>query len=276
MTVRVVVTNDDGIQSPGISTLAAALVRAGYSVMVIAPDHDASGTGAALGQISKSHPVDFTRWNLEGVDAPAYALAGPPALCVVAADREAFGSRPEVVVSGINAGLNPGRSALHSGTVGAALAAQNFGLKGLAVSLQSSGEWHWDTAADLAVDMMPTLLEGPPKSMLNLNVPGIPASEVRGVRWASLAEFGSIRSVVTHVTDDQIHFDYVSSGADFAADTDVATVQAGYAAITSLHGTSEVWQSQSQIGQVLTAGDRVSGASAGHALVPSRAFRPAM
>ena len=108
-------TNDDGIDAPGIHAVANALAGAGYEVVVIAPAHDCSGFGAALGPLHVTGKIDFERESLDGIDA--FRVDGPPALCVFAACLGGFGDRPELVVSGINAGANTGRAILHSGTL---------------------------------------------------------------------------------------------------------------------------------------------------------------
>jgi 5'-nucleotidase len=137
--MKVLVTNDDGVASPGLHELAAALVAAGYDVIVVAPDRDMSGSAAALGQIHVDEEIEAEPVDLPGLDGvPAYAVDGPPGLCVLAARLGGFGEPPQLVVSGINPGCNAGRAILHSGTVGAALTAANFGCRGLAVSLDVS------------------------------------------------------------------------------------------------------------------------------------------
>jgi 5'-nucleotidase len=137
--MKVLVTNDDGVASPGLHELAAALVAAGYDVVVAAPDRDMSGSAAAIGQIHIDEEIEAQPVDLPGLDGvPAYAVDGPPGLCVLAARLGGFGEPPQLVVSGINPGCNTGRAILHSGTVGAALTAANFGCRGLAVSLDVS------------------------------------------------------------------------------------------------------------------------------------------
>lgn len=134
--MKILVTNDDGIESAGLHALVRALVDAGRDVLVVAPDRDMSGSGAAIGQIHVDQHIDAERVDLPGLPGvPAYAVDGPPGLCVLAARLGGFGDPPEVVVSGINPGCNTGRAVLHSGTVGAALTAANFGGRGLAVSI---------------------------------------------------------------------------------------------------------------------------------------------
>jgi 5'-nucleotidase len=132
----VLVTNDDGVESAGLHALVRALVDAGHDVLVVAPATDMSGSGAAIGRIHLDQHIDAEKVELPGLaGVPAYAVDGPPGLCVLAARLGGFGVRPDLVVSGINPGCNTGRAVLHSGTVGAALTAANFGGRGLAVSI---------------------------------------------------------------------------------------------------------------------------------------------
>ncbi len=240
--MRVLVTNDDGIDSEGIQVLARALAADGYEVTVVAPDRDWSGAGASLGAVNLDK--ELATQQVELPDAPhveAWAVSAPPAMTVVLGRMGAFGAPPQLVVSGINAGLNTGRAILHSGTVGAALAAQNFGLSGLAVSLDVSDPWYWETAASLAVEVLPRLIEAPPRSVLNLNVPARPREEVAGVRWARLAPFGAVRSAVSTTPEGRISFELVPTGEEPPPDSDNGAVQAGYASLTTLVGIVEAW-----------------------------------
>jgi 5'-nucleotidase len=137
--MKVLVTNDDGVGSPGLHALARALVDDGFDVIVVAPDREMSGSAAAIGQVHVNEGIDAERVELPRLDGvPAYAVAGPPGLCVLTARLGGFGDPPDLVVSGINPGCNTGRAVLHSGTVGAALTAANFGCRGLAVSIDVS------------------------------------------------------------------------------------------------------------------------------------------
>jgi broad specificity polyphosphatase/5'/3'-nucleotidase SurE len=99
------------------------------------------------------------------------------------------------VLSGINHGVNVGRSVLHSGTVGAALTASQLGISALAVSLRVGAEPDpWESAADLAVTLIPMLAAAPVRTVLNLNVPHLPLADIRGVRWARVSGAGLIKS----------------------------------------------------------------------------------
>jgi 5'-nucleotidase len=240
--MRILVTNDDGIESEGIQVLARFISEAGHDVVVVAPDGEASGSGAALGNLQPDNDLRVRKVAIDGLaSGEAWALEGTPALCVVAARLGAFGPPPELVVSGINAGLNTGRSLLHSGTVGAALTAQNFGLSGLAVSIDATDEWHWDTAAAIAVEVLDQVIAAPARSVVNLNVPGRPRAEVLGTRWARLAPLGAVRASVSARTDDHVQFELIPTGFVPAEDTDQGSVEAGWAALTTLVGLVEAW-----------------------------------
>lgn len=249
--MRIQVTNDDGIDSEGLQVLAARLARTGHEVVVIAPDRDWSGAGAALGMIRPDEHLDVKRVTIDAApEVEAWALAGPPALTVVAARLGAFGPPPELVVSGINAGLNTGRSILHSGTVGAVLAGQNFGLSGLAVSVDDADRWCWETAAEVAAEVLDLVIDAPPRSALNLNVPAVRSrAGVRGVRWGTLAPFGAVRAAVTSAAGappdaDRLQFELIATGYEPAGDTDQGLVDAGYASLTTLVGVTEAWPTE--------------------------------
>ncbi|HEY1737453.1 MAG TPA: 5'/3'-nucleotidase SurE [Acidimicrobiia bacterium] len=235
-------TNDDGIESEGLHVLARTIAKAGHDTVVVAPNSDRSGVGAALGLVHADQHLDSRRVEVVDLDVPAYALDGPPGMCVVAARLGAFGDPPEMVVSGINAGLNTGRSILHSGTVGAALTAQNFGISGLAVSVDAdreSGVWPWSMAADLAVEVLDRFADAPARTVINLNVPG--RAPVLGVRWARLAAFGAARAAIAETPDGRLQFELQTTGATPAPDSDQGVVEAGYASITTIVGIAEAW-----------------------------------
>ncbi len=246
--MRILVTNDDGVDSVGIHVLAAALAASGeHQVLVVAPSTDQSGTGAALGRFSSSEDVDARRVELPGAPGvEAWALPGPPGMCVLAAVLGGFADRPELVVSGINAGANTGRATLHSGTVGAVLTGQNLGLSGLAVSVQAGETWHWDTAAAITLEVLPQLLASPPRSALNLNVPALPRTEVQGIAWGHLAPFGEVRAAVTGAASPDearrgLRMELRLHDHAFEPDTDQGLVRAGWASLTALVGVVEAW-----------------------------------
>lgn len=236
--MQILVTNDDGIDAPGIVPLARAVVAAGHEVVVAAPLDDRSGSGAALGRLHADDTIVVDPRSLPGLEGvPCFGVEGPPALCVMAARLGGLGPVPDLIVSGINPGPNTGRSVLHSGTVGAALTGANFGVSGLAVSMGVGDVYLWETAAELAMGALEWLVDQPAKTVVNLNVPNLALDEVRGVRWASLAPFGTVRAALVEAQGGGgLQMELAEHDQQLPPDSDTALVRAGYAAVTVLLG----------------------------------------
>src|SRR6185436_10771537 len=150
---RILLTNDDGYFSPGITALATALEKLG-DVTIVAPQSEASAVGHAL---TLRRPL-----RLERVSAHVYSVDGTPTDCVNIAIDEVLPHKPDLIVSGINKGLNIGDDVTYSGTVAGALEGALLGYQAIAVSLQfTRGEWDFTPAASLAATCAATLLERP-------------------------------------------------------------------------------------------------------------------
>lgn len=278
--MRILVTNDDGVRAPGIAALARAAVTTGNEVVVVAPMIDYSGAGAAVGPVHSRDGIDYESHVLDDLDVPAYGIDGPPALAVILACVGGFGPRPDLVLSGINHGINVGRSTMHSGTVGAALTGAHFGLRALAVSIRWGDEpVPWDTAAGLAGALVAVLADAPAATVLNLNVPNVSVDAVRGVRHGRLSRGGTIRSAVhdAAVHDAGVHDEGVpgaghphlspppagtgtlrldltapEASAAGALETDADLLAADFCSLTSLVGVREDGDpSQDVVGQAL-------------------------
>lgn len=234
--MRILVTNDDGVEAPGLRALAGALVDAGHDVIVVAPDGERSGAGAGIGRLHRSGPIGWTlvEWpELPGV--AVHALATLPAAAVYAGALGGLGPPPDLVASGVNRGLNTGHLVLHSGTVGAALTAAVLGLPAVAVSVGWGDDEHWETAAVLAAHAVPWLA-GAPGRVLNLNAPNVPLDEVLGVRAARLAPFAERWTIETSPGEVVLGYDgHIREPDD---DTDLGVVRAGYASVTLVSGLS--------------------------------------
>ena len=192
--MRILVTNDDGIDSEGLRVLARAMTRFG-DVVVAAPDTEYSGAGAALGALHIVQPEVHRRF-IDGVPE-SWSVTGPPALCVMFSRLGVFGPPFDLVVSGINPGANVGRSVYHSGTIGAALTARNGGVSGVAISqavrdfgVEGQG-WDemlegqlWDSAATVAEVVVGALVAELPSEpvVVNVNVPNLEVAEMKGWR----------------------------------------------------------------------------------------------
>ncbi|HEX4540463.1 MAG TPA: 5'/3'-nucleotidase SurE [Acidimicrobiales bacterium] len=238
--MRVLVTNDDGIDARGLDELATALDGQGHDVVVAAPAHDCSGNGAAIGPIHLTGQVAFKEVRVGDLGhVPAYAIDGPPALAVLAACQGGFGIPPALVVSGINAGANTGGAILHSGTVGAALTAANLGFPAVAVSLAHGAESAWSTAAAVSGSIVEWLgdvggLNQP--IVLNVNVPNLALRWLRGVRIATVASGGIAQAGFVPAAGGHLQLEMTSPGLPPPPGTDSGLVAAGYVAVTELQG----------------------------------------
>lgn len=237
--LRVLVTNDDGVDSPGIRALAGAIHAAGHEVTVLAPAADCSGAGAGIGPLHRGEPIPLaSRTWPELPEVTVGVIERPPATAVYLACLGALGGRPDAVASGINPGANTGHLVLHSGTVGAALTAVGLGVPAIAVSMEWSetGEYHWTTAAALAPGGLEFVTAGRTPRALNMNIPNRPIPELRGVREATLAPYGVfwVASADRHGDDLRMEFHGADDGVHPA--TDEALLRDGYATVTPLAG----------------------------------------
>lgn len=240
--MRIAITNDDGVESPGIHALAAACTELGHDVVVLAPAADLSGSSAAIGRISFERPTPLRRVELpapaDGISA--YAVDGPPGLAALIACQGGLGERPELILSGINAGPNTGHSILHSGTVGAALTAASFGVSAAAISLDVDDPMPWSSGVHLLPAVLELVAAAPVPSVLNVNVPALPPERIGGLRWARLDRFGSFRVAVAERKDTWVQMEYRSTGADLDPGSDTALLAAGYATVTAIEGIGEL------------------------------------
>jgi 5'-nucleotidase len=178
--MNILVTNDDGIDSPGIYALVQELRKIG-TVHVVAPDRQQSAVGHA---VTVSSPLRATPFHREGAMF-GYAVTGTPADCVKLGASTLLEQRPDLLVSGINHGANTSINILYSGTVSAATEGMMMGIPSMAVSL-TSFDYDMDCrpaaryAADIARRMhWPSLPAG---TLLNVNVPAIAETEIRGIK----------------------------------------------------------------------------------------------
>jgi 5'-nucleotidase len=183
---RILVTNDDGYFSPGIQALATALKPLG-DVVIVAPQTEASAVGHAL---TLRRPL-----RLEHVGPGVYAVDGTPTDCINIAIAEVLKGAPDLVVSGINKGLNIGDDVTYSGTVAGALEAALLGYPAIAVSLEfTAGAWDFAAASAAAAGLSHALLAQPlpARSFLNINVP---QGRVKGTRVTVQAKRNHITKV---------------------------------------------------------------------------------
>jgi 5'-nucleotidase len=180
--MRLLVSNDDGIFALGIRTLANTLAHQGHEVTVVCPDRERSATGHGL---TLHDPIRAEEVN--GIFVPqvqAWSCSGTPSDCVKLALGALLPEFPDFVLSGINQGANLGTDVLYSGTVSAAMEGVIEGIPSLALSLTSFTSRDFQPAADFALQILQHLSTQPlvEPTLLNINVPPVPQSEIAGVK----------------------------------------------------------------------------------------------
>ncbi len=177
--MHVLLTNDDGIHAQGLWALYRALGTR-HTVTVVAPDRERSAVGHA---ITLHQPL---RAALVSVNdgCRGYAVTGTPADCVKLGILEIIGRRPDAVIAGINAGANVGANLNYSGTVAAAKEAALCGTVGIAVSIQATVDNFCNDTAYLAARLCEAVIERglPFGTFVNVNIPGCPVQEIKGVK----------------------------------------------------------------------------------------------
>jgi len=192
---KILIVNDDGITADGLLFLARELQRRNYDLRVFAPTVQQSGKSHSITIWKSVYAVQHTLpGELAGIEA--YEILGTPADCLkVSLTALAKDWIPDLVVSGINDGLNIGLSNLYSGTVGAATEAALAGIPAIAFSIDhppwtkdntQRTQIHWETGSKLGADLIDQFFSSislPRGYILNVNFPDLPLSEIKGLRW---------------------------------------------------------------------------------------------
>ena len=228
--MRILVSNDDGFQAPGIRVLADAL-SAIADVTVVAPDRNRSGA-------SNSLTLDMPL-RVQQADNGFYYVNGTPTDCVHLAITGLLDFEPDMVVAGINAGANLGDDVLYSGTVAAATEGRFMGLPALAVSLVGYECAHYDTAAEIVVKLIKRMEHNPLSSetLLNVNVPDIPMDQITGIEVTRLGNRHKAEPTVRSTDPRGKPIYWVGPAGpeqDAGPGTDFHAVRNGRAAVTPL------------------------------------------
>ncbi|MFT3667746.1 MAG: 5'/3'-nucleotidase SurE [Pseudoxanthomonas sp.] len=232
--MRVLVSNDDGVDAPGIRILAEGLRSAGHEVYVVAPDRDRSGASNSL---TLDLPIRLKR-----IDHYTCSIAGTPTDCVHLALTGMLEFEPDIVVSGINNTANLGDDVIYSGTVSAAMEGRFLGLPAVAMSLASKNHdaKHYETAARAAVEIVARLKADPlpADTILNVNVPDLAWADVRGFEVTRLGNRHRSEACVPQ-PDPRGNTVYWIGPAgreqDAGPGTDFHAVRTGHISITPIH-----------------------------------------
>ena len=228
----ILVTNDDGVASPGLHALMAAMRDLGM-VSMVAPETEHSAIGHA---ITTSTPLRVSEFALDG-KAVGLTVSGTPADCVKLAVGTLLEQRPDLVVSGINLGPNTATNIIYSGTVSAATEARMMGIPSIAVSIGTFKDPLWETAAIYAQRVARMVLKHglPAKVLLNVNVPNLPLGEVKGVRFTRQGNSGYDERFELHSDPRSVPY-YMRVGtykmSDIDESTDALALAQGFVSVT--------------------------------------------
>lgn len=229
--MKILISNDDGIRSEGILALEAKLLELG-ELYTVAPDRE---------QTSMSHALTLHRpLRVEELGSRRYAVDGTPTDCVKLALTGLLPEKPDLVVSGINHGPNLGDDIIYSGTVSAAIEGTILGIPSFAVSLVAQKEFSFGVAADFAAAMAKRILDKglPQGTLINVNVPPVPANEIKGWRLTRQGKRHYAENVVERVDPRGKKYYWIGGddlGFAYEDGTDCVAVHEGFISVTPLH-----------------------------------------
>lgn len=234
--MNIVISNDDGIFAKGIKILSETIAKE-HNVYVLAPDRERSANGHAL---TLHKPLRAEEVNIFDNVKKAWQINGTPSDCIKIGIGAILDFIPDLIVSGINRGQNMGTDVIYSGTVSAAMEGTILGIPSIAVSLASFDDKNYETAADFVLDFIrkfdPKSL--PAKTLLNINVPSIEKSLLKGYKVVKLGRHRYI-DVIEERKDLRGKTYYwlagEPSGYPDEENTDFAVVKDNYVSITPIH-----------------------------------------
>lgn len=230
---QILLTNDDGINSPGLAVLRRALEPLG-EVLTVAPLHNMSGVARG---ITIGRPLRVSAVEVEG--CAGLAVDGTPVDCVRVGLLGVLGPAPDVIVSGVNLGGNMGNDVTYSGTVGAALEAALHGLPAVAVSIETREPHHLEAETPLLTALVDRVLLAPLPDgvVLNVNLPDLPPAQMGGVRVTKLGGASIYDRLVLH-DDDGLRGEHQVTcepmGAEWWPADDFTAVREGFVSLTPL------------------------------------------
>jgi 5'-nucleotidase len=232
--MRILLTNDDGFHAHGLKTLYRTLrAQTEHDISVVAPERQHSATGHS---ITLFRPLLLTEYNLEE-QRKGYAISGTPSDCVKLAIQGELVPKPDLIIAGINLGSNLGTDIFYSGTVSAAMEGVLLGVPALSVSLASYEYKDFEPAATYLAEQLDFIVQHNQDGLLNINIPGKPQAEWRGVKVTRLG-----KTVYQNVFERRIDphgrtyfWQGGSLAPDLELDTDLRAIQEDFISITPMH-----------------------------------------
>jgi 5'-nucleotidase len=228
---RILLTNDDGIHSAGLTTLARALRRLG-EVWIVAPDRERTAVAHA---VTLHKPL-----RVHEMAKRVYAVNGTPVDCVNLALLNILPKRPHLLVSGINKGVNLGDDVLYSGTVSAAVEGTILGVPSMAVSQEGRDQFHFGTGAHYALRVARLILRHglPDETLINVNVPHRPLHAITGVRVTCLSRRRFDNPIIQKVDPHGKTYYWIAGTRiswSRSKDADHEAIEEGAVSVTPLH-----------------------------------------
>lgn len=233
---RILISNDDGINAHGLKIMEDIAAKISQDVWVVAPDTEHSGA---------SHSLTLTRpLRMQEVGQRRYVVEGTPTDCVMlAANHLLQEKRPDLILSGVNMGINLAEDITYSGTVAAAIEGALLGIPSIAISQQinwKTGEAHWESALLFTPDLIISLLENswPPGVLMNINLPNLPPDEIQGVE-ATVQGRRNVSQIFVDERADMRGVPYYWIGfrenvGNPESETDLAAIERGAISVTPL------------------------------------------
>ncbi len=244
--MEILISNDDGIEATGLLVLAECMRSLG-GVTIVAPDKNRSGASNSL---TLDSPI-----RLKEINERIYRVSGTPTDCVHVALTGLLEDDPDIVVSGINAGANLGDDVIYSGTVAAAMEGRFLGYPAVAVSLvieDGDQNHHYDTAGEAALRLVQQLKQDPlpADTILNVNVPDLPWSQIEGFEVTRLGHRHRAEPVVKALDPRGREMYWIGpAGAeqDAGPGTDFNAIRRNYISITPIHVDLTRYQALDQV-----------------------------
>lgn len=228
----ILVTNDDGVHSPGIIALFKAMKELG-DAFIVAPDRERSAVGHAL-TLHRPLRVEELRENV-------YSVNGTPTDCVALAIHKILPKKPDLVASGINKGANLGDDITYSGTVSAAIEGTILNVPSFAISLAGEKPFHYETAIPFAIKIAKYILKNslPYDTLLNVNVPNVPRKEaIKGIRLTIQGKRVYDNAIQEICSPWGEKYYWIGGGTPYweqGKDMDIQAVLENYVSITPVH-----------------------------------------
>ncbi|MCB2290106.1 5'/3'-nucleotidase SurE [Clostridium sp. CS001] len=234
--MRLLITNDDGINAKGIYALVKELEK-NHEVIVVAPDNERSACGHS---ITLTRPLVVREVKLDGLISKAYSVDGTPADCVKIAISKLIDEKIDMVISGINKGINLGTDVLYSGTVSAAIEAAIYKISSIAISMEVTKDIEtYETAAKYANEILQKAQENNMESdiVLNVNIPLLQENEIKGIKVCKIgSRLYNNCYIETIGENNEKSYEIKGKVKDFQEDdSDTIYFKEGYVTVTPLH-----------------------------------------